>query len=222
MTSSEGGIAGLYCGISDVAPMGDDAKITDQMPFFNVFGYMPTEISVATGGYEKRGSLWAWAIVVNKDNPLNEITLDQLDRTFGSERSGGWELVNHNWMYSAKYARGADTNIRSWDQLGLTGDFAGKEIMTFGYCAPGFEIAIQRTCFTGRTSGTPTSCNTSRRSRARPARGQRGRQRTPARAALEKQIRHWHRRDHAREGLPEPEGPQDRPARGRAGGGADA
>src|SRR5205085_1583565 len=34
MTSSEGGVAGLYCGISDVAPMGDDAKITDQMPFF--------------------------------------------------------------------------------------------------------------------------------------------------------------------------------------------
>jgi phosphate transport system substrate-binding protein len=147
MTSSEGGIAGLYCGISDVAPMGDDAKITDQMPFFNTFGYMPTEISVATGGYEKRGSLWAWAIVVNKDNPLNEISLDQLERTFGAERSGGWELVNNNWMYSAKYARGADTNIRTWGQLGLTGEFAAQEIKTFGYIAPGFEIAIQRTWF---------------------------------------------------------------------------
>lgn len=147
MTSSEGGIAGLYCGISDVAPMGDDAKITDQMPFFNTFGYMPTEISVATGGYEKRGSLFAWAIVVNKDNPLDEISMDQLDRTFGSERSGGWELVNNNWMYSTKYARSADTNIRTWDQLGLNGDFAGKEIKTFGYCAPGFEIAIERAWF---------------------------------------------------------------------------
>ncbi len=147
MTSSEGGLAGIYCGISDVAPMGDDAKITDQMPFFNTFGYMPTEISVATGGYEKRGSLWAWAIVVNKDNPLNEISMDQLERTFGSERSGGWELVNNNWMYSAKYARTAATNIRTWDQLGLGGDFAGKEIKTFGYCAPGFEIALERVWF---------------------------------------------------------------------------
>ena len=147
MTSSEGGIAGLYCGISDVAPMGDDAKITDQMPFFNTFGYMPTEISVATGGYEKRGSLFAWAIVVNKDNPLNEISMDQVERTFGSERTGGWELVNSNWMYSAKYARGADTNIRTWDQLGLSGDFAGKEIKTFGYIAPGFEISVQRSLF---------------------------------------------------------------------------
>lgn len=147
MTSSEGGLAGLYCGISDVAPMGDDAKITDQMPFFNTFGYMPTELSVATGGYEKRGSLFAWAIVVSKDNPLDEISMDQLERTFGSERTGGWELVNGNWMYSAKYARTAATNIRTWDQLGLTGDFVGKEISTFGYCAPGFEIAIQRQWF---------------------------------------------------------------------------
>ncbi len=148
MTSSEGGIAGLYCGISDVAPMGDDAKVTDQMPFYNTFGYMPTEISVATGGSEKRGSLWAWAIVVNKDNPLEEISLDELDRVFGSERTGGWEIVNGNYLYTAKYARGAETNIRKWDQLGLRGaEFAGKEIETFGYCAQGFEIAIMRTWF---------------------------------------------------------------------------
>ena len=59
---------------------------------------LPTEISVATGGYEKRGSLFAWGIVVNKDNPLNEISLDQLERTFGSERSGGWELRDNNWL----------------------------------------------------------------------------------------------------------------------------
>ena len=57
----EGAIAALYFNLSDVAPMGDDAKITDMMPFWNTYGYMPTEISVATGGYEKRGSLFAWA-----------------------------------------------------------------------------------------------------------------------------------------------------------------
>lgn len=147
MTSSEGGLAGLYTGISDVAPMGDDAKITDQMPFFNVFGYMPTELSVATGGYEKRGSLFAWAIVVNKDNPLEEISMDQLERVFGSERTGGWDLVNNNWLYTAKFARGAESNIRKWGQLGLKGEFADQEIGTFGYIAPGFEISLQRMLF---------------------------------------------------------------------------
>ncbi|MEO6876146.1 MAG: substrate-binding domain-containing protein, partial [Opitutaceae bacterium] len=147
MTSSEGALAGLYCGISDVAPMGDDAKITDQMPFYNTFGYMPTEISVATGGSEKRGSLWSWAIVVNKDNPLEQISVEELECVFGAERTGGWELVNNNYLYTAKFARTADTNIRTWDQLGLKGEFSGKEISTFGYCAPGFEIAIERFWF---------------------------------------------------------------------------
>lgn len=142
--SSEGGIAGLYTGISDVAPMGDDAKITDMMSFHNTFGYMPTEISVATGGYEKRGSLFSWAIVVNKNNPLNSLTLDQVKRLFGGERTGGWELYNNNYKYTSKHAMKRSELIRTWDQLGLKGKFKGKEIETFGYAAPGFAIAIER------------------------------------------------------------------------------
>src|SRR2546428_3958283 len=53
MTSSEGALGMMIAGVSDVAPMGDDAKITDQMPFFNAFGYVPTEISIATGGFSQ-------------------------------------------------------------------------------------------------------------------------------------------------------------------------
>lgn len=142
--SSEGGIAGLYMGSSDVAPMGDDAKITDMMPFYNSYGYMPTEISVATGGYEKRGSLFAWAIVVNKNNPLNEISVDQLERLFGSERTGGWELYNGDYKYTSRLALDRSKLIRTWGQLGIRGAMANKEIETFGYVAPGFSIAIQR------------------------------------------------------------------------------
>ena len=146
-TSSEGAIAGLYTGVSDVAPMGDDAKLTDEMPFYNVTGYLPTEISVATGGYEKRGSLWAWAIVVNKNNPLNEISMDELERVFGAERSGGWKVEDNNWLYTAEYARDKSANIRTWGQLGLQGSYAKKEIQTYGYSAPGFETAIERHWF---------------------------------------------------------------------------
>lgn len=143
--SSEGGIAGLYLGVSDVAPMGDDAKITDIMPFYNTFGYLPTEVSVATGGYEKRGSLFAWAITTHKDNPIDSITLDQLARTIGSERTGGWEVINNDYKYSAKYALTKDQLIRNWSQLGVrSGPCRGKEIQTYGYTAPGFAIAIER------------------------------------------------------------------------------
>jgi phosphate transport system substrate-binding protein len=145
--SSEGGIAGLYLGVSDVAPMGDDAKITDMMPFWNTYGYMPTEIRVATGGYEKRGSLFAWAIVVNKDNPLNEISVDDLKRVFGAERTGGWEFVENDYRYTSKFARAKNDNIRTWGQLGLRGAWANKEIDTFGYSAPGFATFFERNWF---------------------------------------------------------------------------
>ena len=142
-TSSEGAMAGLYAAGADLAPAGDDAKITDQMPFFNTYRYLPLEISVATGGYEKRGTLWAIQIVVNKDNPITKLSLKQLDDIFGSERTGGWEGIE----YTSKYARGPEENIRTWDQLGLTGDWANKPIHTYGYAAPGFVIAWQRKIF---------------------------------------------------------------------------
>lgn len=145
--SSEGGLAGLYTGVSDVAPMGDDAKITDIMPFYNAYGYVPTEIVVSSGGYEKRGSLWAWAIVVNKDNPLNEISVDELTRVFGSERSGGWKVAENDYKYTAEFARDKSTNIRTWGQLGVKGPLAGREIMTYGYSAPGFATYFERNWF---------------------------------------------------------------------------
>jgi phosphate transport system substrate-binding protein len=147
MTSSEGALGMMYSGVSDVAPMGDDAKISDQMPFYNSFGYVPTEVSIATGGYDQRGTLFAWAIIVNKDNPIARLSMDQLDGIFGAERTGGWEIganADHNLLYTGQYARGPEKNIRRWGQLGLKGEWANKEIQTYGYVAPGFATSFQR------------------------------------------------------------------------------
>jgi len=147
MTSSEGALGMMFSGASDIAPMGDDAKISDQMPFYNTFRYVPTEISIATGGYDRRGTLFAWAIIVNKDNPITSLSMDQLDRVFGSERTGGWEVganADNNLLFTGKYARGPETNIRTWGQLGLTGEWAGRQIQTYGYVAPGFATSFER------------------------------------------------------------------------------
>ena len=140
MTSSEGAMAGLYTGLADLAPAGDDAKITDILPFYQVFRYLPLEITVATGGYDQRGTLWAVPIVVNADNPIQGLTLKQLDGIFGEQRTGGWDGI----QYTSKYARRPEENIRSWGQLGLGGDWADKPIQTYGYCAPGFAYYFQR------------------------------------------------------------------------------
>jgi phosphate transport system substrate-binding protein len=158
MTSSEGALGMMFSGVSDVAPMGDDAKITDQMPFYNTFRYVPTEISIATGGYDRRGTLFAWAIIVNKDNPISHLSMDQLDRIFGSERTGGWEIgpnADNNLLFTGKYARGRETNIRKWSQLGLTGEWADKEIQTYGYVAPGFATSFERLVMHWSTKWNP-------------------------------------------------------------------
>lgn len=147
-TSSEGALAGLYTGVADIAALGDDAKMTDEMPFYNVFGYMPTELSVATGGYERRGSLWAWVIVVNKDNPLSKVSIDELKDVFGAERSGGWKPESNDLRFTAEYAKDKSTNIRTWDQLGVKGPgYKGREIQTYGFSAPGFQAAFERHWF---------------------------------------------------------------------------
>lgn len=145
-TESEGALGMMYAGVSDVAPMGDDAKITDQMPFYNTYGYTPTEISVATGCYNQRGCLYAWAIMVNKDNPLAHLSMQQLDEIFGSQRSGGWTVggPQHAILFTGRYAQSANSTIRTWGQLGLKGRWARKPIQTWGYVAPGFAVSFER------------------------------------------------------------------------------
>jgi phosphate transport system substrate-binding protein len=145
-TESEGALGMMYAGVSDIAPMGDDAKITDQMPFYNSYGYTPTEISIATGCYNQRGCLYAWAIMVNKANPLARLSMRQLDDIFGAARTGAWQVggPEHALLFTAKYGRSASSDIRTWGQLGLKGEWADKPIQTYGYVAPGFAVDFER------------------------------------------------------------------------------
>ncbi len=68
-------------------------------------------------------------IIVNKDNPITKISMKQLDGIFGSVRDGGW--VGSDWHPEMK--RGADQDIRSWGQVGLTGEWANRHITPHGY-----------------------------------------------------------------------------------------
>jgi phosphate transport system substrate-binding protein len=63
-------------------------------------------------------------IVLNKNNPLTRLTVKQLDGIFGAERNGGW--VGTTWH--PEFARGPEENIRTWGQLGLTGEWADQPI----------------------------------------------------------------------------------------------
>jgi phosphate transport system substrate-binding protein len=69
------------------------------------YGFKPTQVRVALDGL---------AIYVNRDNPVKELTFKQLDGIFSSTRKRG----------------GRD--IKTWGDLGLTGEWASKPISLFG------------------------------------------------------------------------------------------
>jgi phosphate transport system substrate-binding protein len=107
----------------------------------------PVEVTVATGATQAVGKSTALAIVVNKANPIEHVSLAQLDGIFGTARTGGWQdLV---WADSA--ARGPEKNLRTWGQMGLTDKWAGRPIHPYGPPGiyPGGQTFFQRTVMGG-------------------------------------------------------------------------
>ncbi len=114
----------------DLADVGISRKMkTEEQQLFERYkSHSPLELVIATGSYNVTGWNPAFGIVVSKDNPLTKITLDQLDGVFGAERLGGW--IGTDWH--PEFSRGPEKNIRKWGQLGLTGEWADKEIIPYG------------------------------------------------------------------------------------------
>jgi phosphate transport system substrate-binding protein len=123
------GIAGLYAKRAELAPMGRRATWDELQGYQRVFSTLPVEIAMATGSYDVAGWTFALVIFVNKDNPITQLTFEQLDGIFGAQRDGGWN--GNEWDPSA--ARGTDKNIRTWGQLGLKGEWADKPIHVYAY-----------------------------------------------------------------------------------------
>ena len=114
-----------------LADIGPSRHITsDETLLFQRYrSYLPTEITVVTGSLNVPGWSYAIGIFVNKDNPLTSLTAEQLDGIFGAERSGAFQGTE----WKTDVARGPDKNIRTWGQLGLKGEWAGKPIDVYGY-----------------------------------------------------------------------------------------
>jgi phosphate transport system substrate-binding protein len=149
--SSDGWSAGMEASGADIGTSGREPVLTEYLSFDETFGYNPTEIAVATGAYDIKGKTWAEVIYVNKSNPLAHLTMAQLDGIFGSERTGGYK--GYEWM--PEYARGAEKNIRTWGQLGLTGEWADKPIHTYGYANTGMTNFFQLKVFHGGDKWNP-------------------------------------------------------------------
>jgi phosphate transport system substrate-binding protein len=95
----------LIAGTSQFGPMSRAMRSTEIDQFEAKYGYKPTQI---------RTSYDALAVYVNKDNPLEKLTLAQVDAAFSKTRRRGGKSVNN------------------WGDLGLTGDWASRPISLYG------------------------------------------------------------------------------------------
>lgn len=117
----------LYLGLSDIGP---SRKMTfeDLLAYERMMNTDPVEIVYATGSYDVPGWSPAFGIFVHKANPLSKLSMQQLARIFGAERTGAWEGTT----WHPERARAASDNIRTWGQLGLTGEWKDKPIHPYG------------------------------------------------------------------------------------------
>ncbi len=96
----------LVNGTAAFGPMSRPMKQDEIDSFEKVFGYKPTAVPT---------SIDMLAVYVHKDNPLTSLTLQQVDAIFSKSRKGGH-----------------DKDIRTWGDLGLTGEWKDKPISLYG------------------------------------------------------------------------------------------
>lgn len=146
--------AGLVTGEADIGLMGHRQWRNGFVAFEKQFGYAPLEIRFASGSYDApQGTTPGLMFIVNRNNPLAGLTLEQIDGIYGAERTGGW--VNGQW--STAVARGPEKNVRTWGQLGVTGELAGQTIRLYGsdITLSNWADLIEREVFHGGTKWNP-------------------------------------------------------------------
>jgi len=140
LPTSDAAFPALVTYSTDIAPNGSEPAITETLGFYETRGYHVSDIVVASGAFDVKGRSNGPVIFVHKDNPITQLTIDQLDGIFGSERNGG--MRGFEWTPSD--ARGADQDIRTWGDLGLSGEWADKPIQTYGHAPSGTTRFFQR------------------------------------------------------------------------------
>ena len=96
----------LIAGTAQFGPMSRAMKSKEVDAFDNKYGFKPARLRVAMDGL---------AVYVNKDNPLRQRSLEQIDAIFSKTRK-----------------RGFLRNVLTWGHLGLTGDWATRQISLYG------------------------------------------------------------------------------------------
>jgi phosphate transport system substrate-binding protein len=151
LPGSDVATAGLITGAADIGTSGREAMLVELEAFHDSAGTDLVQIPIATGTLDVKSTTWTPVILVRDDNPIKGLTVRQLDGIFGAARTGGYQ--GYHW--SPEGARSAGQDIRTWDQLGLRGEWAGKTIQTLGYAPTGMTNFFQQVVMNGGSKWNP-------------------------------------------------------------------
>ncbi len=114
LRASGAGAPGLVSGKGDLAPVGREMFPKEVQSFVDKYGYKPLAIKVATGSVGSLGKTASSVILVDKDNPIECLSLPQLDAIYSKTRKLGYKEIN------------------TWGDLGATGEWATRPIHLYG------------------------------------------------------------------------------------------
>jgi phosphate transport system substrate-binding protein len=132
LRSPPSGIDGIQAGVSFFAPVAHDAWETEIEAFKRLTGYRPLDVRIGRRGYAGAGRENPPAIYVNANNPLPQLTVDQVARIFTAGQM--------------------PSDLRNWSQLGVGGEWAKHSIHLYGTRDDGRVVTALRTA---RFGGLP-------------------------------------------------------------------
>jgi phosphate transport system substrate-binding protein len=114
LRASGAGGPGLASGKGQLAPVGREMFPAERKLFVDKYGYEPLEVKVATGSVGSLGKTATTVILVDKDNPIDCLSIPQLDAVYSKTRKHGYKEVN------------------TWGDLGAGGEWANRPIHLYG------------------------------------------------------------------------------------------
>jgi phosphate transport system substrate-binding protein len=109
-------IAGLYLDTADLSVMGREIMPMEDIAYRRAYPDGALGIAVATASFNVPLETFAFAVFVNRRNPIEKLTLRQLDAIFGTELK-----------------RGASSPARTWGDLGMKGEWESRPLYLHGY-----------------------------------------------------------------------------------------
>jgi phosphate transport system substrate-binding protein len=115
MYGTASAIGALTTGAGDLAILGEEVSPAAAAAFKRAKSYAPTCVQIATGSLDVNYFDYAHMIFVHKDNPIERLTVSQLEAVFGTEH------------------RRSGHNIRRWGELGLGESWKDQDIHPYAW-----------------------------------------------------------------------------------------